>query len=239
MDQFIKTVVGICDKVKDEKGSQKQMNLSFDEWNVWYHSNDQDNAMEPWQIAPPLLEDMYNFEDALLVGCLLITLLKNADRVKIACLAQLVNVIAPIMTEKNGTTWKQTIFYPFMQVSNYGRGKVLAADIESETYSTEQFEKVPYLESIATFNEKENELVLFAVNRSQDEAIAFTFEPEGFVLEAIIEETALEGFDVKSVNSAKEQPVNVVNIDKAVLEKDSVTTTLSPLSWNVIRIKVK
>ena len=239
MDQFIKTVVGICDKVKDEKGSQKQMNLSFDEWNVWYHSNDQDNAMEPWQIAPPLLEDMYNFEDALLVGCLLITFLKNADRVKIACLAQLVNVIAPIMTEKNGTTWKQTIFYPFMQVSNYGRGKVLAADIESETYSTEQFEKVPYLESIATFNEKENELVLFAVNRSQDEAIAFTFEPEGFVLEAIIEETALEGFDVKSVNSAKEQPVNVVNIDRAVLEKDSVTTTLSPLSWNVIRIKVK
>ena len=239
MDQFIKTVVAICDKIKEEKGTDKQINLSFDEWNVWYHSNDADNAMEPWQIAPPLLEDIYNFEDALLVGCLLITLLKNADRVKIACLAQLVNVIAPIMTEKNGETWKQTIFYPFKHVSNYGRGKVLATTIESDTYATKEFEKVPYLESIATFNEENNEIVIFAVNRSQDNSIDFIFEQEGFVLESIVEEQVMEGFDVKATNGAASDNVKPTTVNKALIENNSLSTSFSPLSWNVIRVKIK
>lgn len=105
MDRFISEVTAMCDTVKAKKHSKKQINLSFDEWNIWYHSAEQDEQAAPWQIAPPLLEDNYNFEDALLLGCLLITLLKHADRVKIACLAQLVNVIAPIrqkQTEKLG-----------------------------------------------------------------------------------------------------------------------------------------
>lgn len=81
------------------------MYLSFDEWNVWYHSNAVDNDItenHPWQVAPPLLEDIYNFEDALLVGLMLIVLIRHSDRVKVACLAQLINVIAPIMTDPNG-----------------------------------------------------------------------------------------------------------------------------------------
>ena len=84
------------------------MYLSFDEWNVWYHSNDADRQIDPWSIAPPQLEDVYNFEDAILVGDA--DHLRHADRVKMACLAQLVNVIAPIMTENGGRSWKQTIF---------------------------------------------------------------------------------------------------------------------------------
>lgn len=239
MDQFIKTVVSICDYVKVKKGSDRQINLSFDEWNVWYHSNDQDDAMEPWQVAPPLLEDIYNFEDALLIGCLLITLLKNSDRVKIACLAQLVNVIAPIMTENDGETWKQTIFYPFMQVSNYGRGVVLTPSVESEAYSAKGFKHVPYLESIATYNEENNELVVFAVNRSQDEALEFIFEQEGFVFDSIIEESTMEGFDIKAVNGVGAEVVKPSMVEKAKLEGTCLITTLSPLSWNVIRIKVK
>ena len=89
---------------------------------MWFHSREKDKEVAPWTIAPPLLEDIYTFEDALLVGLMLITLLKHADRVKIACLAQLVNVIAPIMTRQGGGAWRQTIFYPFMHASNYGRG---------------------------------------------------------------------------------------------------------------------
>lgn len=239
MDQFIKTVVSICDYVKVKKGSDKQINLSFDEWNVWYHSNEQDAAMEPWQIAPPLLEDIYNFEDALLIGCLLITLLKNSDRVKIACLAQLVNVIAPIMTENDGETWKQTIFYPFMHVSNHGRGVVLTPSVESDSYSVEGFKHVPYLETIATYNEENNELVIFAVNRSQEETLEFVFEQEGFEFESIIEETAMEGFDVKATNGAGAEVVKPSIVQKATIANNQLTTSLSPLSWNVIRIKVK
>jgi alpha-N-arabinofuranosidase len=97
MDDFIDTVISICDYVKGLKRAKKQINLSFDEWNVWYHSNG--TPVERWSKAPCQLEDIYNFEDALLVGLMLISLVRRADRVKIGCLAQLVNVIAPIMTE--------------------------------------------------------------------------------------------------------------------------------------------
>ena len=110
LDDFIKTVVSICDAVGGKKHLRKKLNLSFDEWNVWYHSNEQDQEVwkrDKWNRALPLLEDIYNFEDALLVGSMLITFLRNADRVKVACLAQLVNVIAPIMTRNGGGAWAQ------------------------------------------------------------------------------------------------------------------------------------
>ncbi len=116
-------------------GKKKQINLSFDEWNVWYHSNEADKKLEKWVQAPHQLEDIYNFEDALLVGSMLITLLRHADRVKMACLAQLVNVIAPIMTSDTGA-WRQTIFYPYMHASIYGRGTVLNTLVKSPGYES-------------------------------------------------------------------------------------------------------
>ena len=109
MDSFIKQVAAICDEVKREKKLDKTVNLSFDEWNIWFHSSEQDKKVDKWQVAPPLLEDIYNLEDAVVLGDLLITLLNNSDRVKIACLAQLVNVIAPIMTETGGNNEKRTL----------------------------------------------------------------------------------------------------------------------------------
>ena len=118
MDEFIKKVISVCDYVRARQRKSKRINLSFDEWNVWFHSGEQDKEVwkqGKWNLALPLLEDVYDFEDALLVGLMLITLINNADRVKVACLAQLVNVIAPIMTRNGGGVWRQTIFYPFMQ----------------------------------------------------------------------------------------------------------------------------
>ena len=111
----------------------KKLWLSFDEWNVWYRQRTGDAVDGRRQEAPHLLEEIYNLEDALLVGGLLITLLRNADRVKIACLAQLVNVIAPIMTNANGL-FRQTIFYPYSWALQYARGRVLNVLIESPTY---------------------------------------------------------------------------------------------------------
>jgi alpha-N-arabinofuranosidase len=102
MDRFIRTIIGTADFIKVKKRSRKTVNLSFDEWNVWFHSHQADEVVAPWSVGPHLLEDIYTFEDALVVGCCLITLLRHADRVRIACLAQLVNTIAPIMTENGG-----------------------------------------------------------------------------------------------------------------------------------------
>ena len=101
--------------------------MPLDEWNVWYHTREADRALlreRPWQVAPPLCEEPYTLEDALVVGCMLITLLKHADRVKIACLAQLVNAIAPISTVTGGGAWRQATFYPFMHASRFGHGDI-------------------------------------------------------------------------------------------------------------------
>lgn len=121
LDQFIDSVASICDYVQAKKRSKKKMMLSLDEWNVW-KSIGTSRAEERWQIAPPEFEDVYTHEDALAVGCYLITLLKHADRVKMACLAQLINVIAPIMTENNGAIWFQKTYFPFMRASNFSFG---------------------------------------------------------------------------------------------------------------------
>lgn len=237
MDEFINGVVAICDSVKAKKHSKKQINLSFDEWNIWYHSNEHDEQVEPWQVAPPLLEDHYNFEDALLLGCLLITLLKHSDRVKIACLAQLVNVIAPIMTEKDGPAWRQTIFYPFMQVSNFGRGVVLTPITHSPTYETKDFEAVPYVETIAVLNEEQNELVIFAVNRSKD-AMNFSVNTTDFKIKRVIEYSEMTGFDKKATNLANQEQVKPKFSDHYSLNEKNLVVQLEPLSWNMIRCEL-
>lgn len=236
LDKFIKNVVIICDAVRAKKESDKQINLALDEWNVWYHSKDADSKREPWDIAPPLLEDIYNFEDALLVGCGMITLLNNADRVKIACLAQLVNVIAPVMTIKDGEVWKQPIFYPFMQASNYGRGKVLKLDVKSDTYDSSEYKNVPFIETTAILNEENNEVVIFAVNRSQDQEMTFETILEGFDKLEVIEATELADYDIKKTTENDHDGMEIKANDSFSVNDLKVSGTFKPLSWNMIRL---
>src|SRR5690606_16757755 len=195
MDEFIRTVAAICDYIKAKKRSKKTIYLSFDEWNVWFHSHEQDKKLEPWQIAPPQLEDIYTMEDALVVGCMLITLLKHADRVKIACLAQLVNVIAPIMTENGGKAWAQTIYYPFLHASLHGRGNVLVPLIRSPKYDTKEVTDVPYLEAVAVHNEEAGEVTVFAVNRDLEKPLPLSVDLRGFGSCRVIEHLVLEHDD--------------------------------------------
>lgn len=235
MDRFIKTVVDICDKIKAEKGSDKDINLSFDEWNVWFHSQEQDKEIPKWQVAPPLLEDIYNMEDALVVGCLLNTLINHADRVKIACLAQLVNVIAPIMTVTGGKMWLQTIFYPYMCAAKYGRGTALKVGCKCDTYKAGDKDAIPYVDTSAVYNEEANELVVFAVNRHMSEEMDLELSLEGFEVEEVLEHFVLNHDDMKMTNSP-EQPENVVpHAGTATKEK----VTLEPHSYNMLRLKVK
>ncbi|QGQ45071.1 alpha-N-arabinofuranosidase [Metabacillus sediminilitoris] len=239
MDHFIKTIISTCDYIKAKKRSKKTMNLSFDEWNVWFHSNEADKQIEPWSIAPPQLEDIYNFEDALLVGSMLMTMLKHADRVKMACMAQLVNVIAPIMTNNNGGAWKQTIFYPYQHVSLYGRGIALQPVISSPKYDSKEFTDVPYLDSIAVHNPEKEELTIFALNRSLEDSLTLECDVRSFSDYQIIEHIVLENENLKAVNTLESQAVAPHNKGKAVLEAGSVVAPLSKHSWNVIRLGLK
>jgi alpha-N-arabinofuranosidase len=215
------------------------MYLSFDEWNVWFHSNEADKQIEPWSIAPPQLEDVYNFEDALLVGSMLMTMLKHADRVKMACMAQLVNVIAPIMTNNNGGAWKQTIFYPYQHVSIYGRGVALQPVISSPKYDSKEFTDVPYLDSIAVHNPENEELTIFALNRSLEDSLTLECDVRSFSDYQILEHIVLENEDLKAVNTFEQQAVTPHNRGKAVLEGGTVVAPLSKHSWNVIRLGLR
>ena len=238
MDDFIRSVTSICDAVKGKKHSKKQVNLSFDEWNVWYHSNEQDKEVwkrEKWGRALPLLEDIYNFEDALLVGSMLNTLLRNADRVKVACLAQLVNVIAPIMTRNGGGCWAQTTYYPFMHASRYGRGTSLKAVVESPVYDCSDYEGVPTIDTAATLAD-DGSVTIFCVNRDLTEDCLLDLDLRSFGDLRMVEHIVLHHDDVKAVNT-EENPFNVAptTVPVSALDAGRAGISIPPLSWNVLR----
>jgi alpha-N-arabinofuranosidase len=237
MERFINTMIAVCDYIKGKKKSKKTMNLSFDEWNVWYHSSQENAKLVRWQKGPALLEDIYNFEDALFVGLALITLLRHADRIKMACLAQLVNVIAPIMTTKDGV-YKQPIYYPYLHASKYGRGTVLDCIIESPKYETKDFGEVNCLDSIAVHNEAEETLTVFAVNRDSGEDLEAVFTLGGFSGYTIAEHIVMTNSDLKAVNDiANPERVKPVRGSGGTVEGEKLTVTFPKLSWNVIRLR--
>lgn len=242
LDDFIHSVVSICDAVRGTKHSKKKLGLSFDEWNVWYHSKEQDETLwksDKWGRALPLLEDVYNFEDALLVGSMLITLLRNVDRVKIACLAQLVNVIAPIMTRNGGGAWAQTIYWPFLHVSHYGRGTSLLPIVHSPAYDCKDFEHVPLLDAAATMDECGN-VTIFAVNRSLTESMMLEADIRSFADLELTEHIVLHHDDVKAVNTEEAPDTIAPYFSKGdSIAQGCLSAMLSPISWNVLRLKVK
>ena len=238
MDEFIRTVVSICDAVKGKKHSRKRIDLSFDEWNVWYHSEEQDKEIQKrdkWGRALPLLEDVYTFEDALLVGSMLITLLRNADRVRIACLAQLVNVIAPIMTRNGGGCWAQTIYYPFLHASKYGRGTALKTLVESPLYDCRDYEGVPIIDAVAT-QADDGRLTVFCVNRDLTEDCLLALDLRSFGPLKMTEHIVLHHDDVHAVNTeAAPHTVYPAQLPVQPLDGGRGQIRLSPLSWNVLR----
>ena len=239
LNDFIREVVSICDAVGGKKHSRKKLNLSFDEWNVWYHSNEQDKEItkqDKWGKALPLLEDIYNFEDALLAGAILITFMKNADRVKVACLAQLVNVIAPIMTRNGGGCWAQTIYWPMLHASRYGRGTSLKPLVKTPVYDCRDYEAVPVVEASAVLNE-DGGLTIFALNRDMEEDAELTCDLRAFEGFKVSEHIVLHHDDVKAVNTETNPGcVAPVNGDAGKLDGGTYTVVLPKLSWNVIRL---
>lgn len=241
MDAFIEEVVATCDFIRAKKRHKKRMMLSFDEWNVWFHSNQADRQQPPWQEAPPLLEDLYTVEDALVVGCMLISLIKHCDRVRIGCLAQLVNVIAPIFTATGGGIVKQTTYFPFMHASRYGRGTALDMKVDSSSYEDPVFDAVPYVEAVGVLSEDRGELAVFSVNRNLEEAVALDVDLRDFSTARVVEHIALTHSDLKAVNTL-EQPDRVAPsaLDNSVEEHEGKTRiALPPASWNVVRFSLE
>src|SRR5580704_3780502 len=204
MDKQIAETVAVCDMVRGRKRSKKQLWLSFDEWNVWYRANKGDDVNGHEREAPPLLEEVYDLQDALVVGGMVNTLLRNADRVKIACLAQLINVIAPIMTNANGL-FRQTIYYPYSWGLQLARGSVLNLLTESPTYEVSGMDPVPHLDATATHNAADGTVVLFILNRDLQKAHDVEVVWEDQAPARVLTTSVLTGDDLKAVNSFQSQ----------------------------------
>ena len=242
LDRYIVTIGGVIDYIKAKKRSKKTIGISFDEWNVWYHSNQQDKdilARDEWPDAPHLLEDVYNFEDVLQVGGILNTFIRRSDRVRIACIAQLVNVIAPIMTEDGGPAWRQTIYYPLYFASKYGRGYALRLVTDGPTYDCEEADDVPYLDVSAVHDVAGNMLTLFAVNRHPDSSLDLDTRLEGFAGARVVEQHEMVHEDLGATNTAS-HPNAVVptSTGDAKVEDGRLRATLKPQSYTVIRLSV-
>ncbi|XUL87903.1 alpha-N-arabinofuranosidase [Streptomyces galilaeus] len=235
-ESFIENVVATCDHVGAQLKSKKKIDLSFDEWNVWYQSRPNPHPVEDWQETPRILEDVYTVTDAVVFGSLLIALLRHADRVTVACLAQLVNVIAPIMTEPGGPAWRQTTFFPFAQASKYGRGQVLDVRVDSPTYETKKYGEADLLHATAVRAE-DGSVTVFAVNRGQTESLPLEVALGGLGLTSVVEHTALADADPDARNTL-DAPERVAphRVEGTALQDGTLTAVLEPLSWNVIRL---
>jgi alpha-N-arabinofuranosidase len=241
LDRYIGTIASTINYVKAKKRSKRQVYISFDEWNVWYHSNKQDREILDgnggWPHAPRLLEDIYNFEDVLQVGCIINTFIRRSDVVKLACIAQLVNVIAPIMTDPKGAAWRQTIYYPYYFASRFGRGTALNLQVNSPGYDADVADNVPYLDITGVKNE-DGVLTFFAVNRHASETLEVDVSLEGFKAGSVIDHQVMTHANLEAVNTAD----NMTNVAPSKGTGASVTDgklslKLAPYSYQMIRVK--
>ena len=246
LDNHIKNSARAVEFVKAKNHFEKDIKICLDEWNVW---NFQDikldslddlaglttfemTSAEKWEIAPGILQEKYSLLDALVVGGLGITLLNNVDTVEIACLAQLVNVIAPITTVRGGGVFKQTIYHPFHMLSKYGHGITMKAVVEAPTYSCD-FGELPIVEPAVVYNEETDEVRVFVLNCSQDEDTEFTMELQGYGDKKIKKHLALFGEDMELRNTI-EQPDNVTMKELDIIGVQGTAVVLPKLSWNII-----
>jgi alpha-N-arabinofuranosidase len=237
MDQFIHEIVAVADAVAARRRSRKQMMLSFDEWNVWYRARSPADLRQPgWPERPRLLEEVYNVEDALVVGGALIVLMNHADRVKVACLAQLVNVIGAIMTEPGGAAWRQTIFYPFAHASRFARGTVLRPVIDSPAYPAETFPEIPYLCACAVDDRDTGTTAVFALNRHLHEDMELRIELRGLGAARRLDHALTLGHRDLQATNHRGAPDAVVPRDNPHVRVDgeTIVARLPPASWNVL-----
>jgi alpha-N-arabinofuranosidase len=246
MDRHIQEVSAVCDYVQGLQKSSKRLWLSFDEWNVWYRARDGKSTDGRRSAAPPLLEEVYNLEDALLVGGLINTLLRNSHRVRVGCLAQLVNVIAPLVTNSTGVL-RQTTYYPYSWALRYARGRVLDLEVESETYRIRadglqadyaRDADVPFVDLIATIDESARQVAVLMLNRDLDGEREVSVEWNGLVPARVLTCETLTGTDLKMANTfADPRRVTPQPLDPPAIGP-RMTFKLPPRSYSVAHLSI-
>ena len=244
MERQIQEIAAVCDYVQALRRSPKRLWLSFDEWNVWYRARGGRFANGQRRLAPPLLEEVYNLEDALLVGGFLNSLLRRSDRVRVACLAQIVNVIAPLVTNETSVL-RQSIYYPYSWALKYARGRVLDLQVESETYPIRaeglrpdfaRDDVVPYLDVAATLDPQSGQLCLLMLNRDLQSDRELVLEFRDLAPQRVLGAETLTGADLKASNTFERPMVVAPRPLEAPRPGATMTFRLPARSYSVARL---
>ena len=244
LEQRTKIVKGMIDQVMQtaNRGNRDPIYIAWDEYNVWYRARRGAAAR-----GKTALEEKYNLEDALVIASFLNVFIRNADIVKMANMAQLVNVIAPIFTSETGM-FKQTIFYPLQLFANNVYGTSLDVFVDCKTYNTAKFflglgesttqqKKVPFLDVSATY--KDGELIICVVNRNKDEAITTDIISQNGVFSGPFGVSEVNGPDIKSGNDFTKENVKTVVKPSINVGGTKFTYTFPPHSFTLLKGKLK
>lgn len=237
VDRQIQTIAAACDYVKAVKRSKKTMYLSFDEWNTIAAKKHGGTEHTEWAVGSPIDCGAHSMEEALSFASVMMSIIRRADRVKIGCQSLLVNTGPMIVAMKDGAAFRNTIFYPFLHMSLYGRGSVLTNVIDSPTYGSREFSDVPVIDSLAVCNEEKGELAYFAVNRG-GEPVNIELDARDFGKAELIEHIAMYDADIHAANTAQD-PARVVPrpVRDTAVHGGKVEGIVQGYSWNLIRIQ--
>ena len=228
IDRQIEEMDAVCRYVQGKNRSKKRAYLCFDEWNVWYRAREQKHMNGQGQFAPHLIEEVYNLEDALVVAGFLNSFIRHADVLKIANLAQIVNVIAPILTQGDDML-VQSIFYPLEMYAKRRTGISLRPTISGPVYEGKTNGLVSVVDASAILGAQE--LHVFAVNRSVDQAAVVRVDLADREIAALNNAELLSGPDAKAANSfEKPDVVKAQPFDDVSIAGGTATVELPPLS---------
>ena len=236
MDTFIADVVSTADHVGARLNSSRKIAISFDEWNVWYQR--ELSPPKDWTEAPRISEEAYTVVDAVVVGSLLITLLRNSDRVTAACQAQLVNTISPIRAEPGGPAWRQATFHPFAQTARHARGQVLRPTVTAPTLTTEKHGEVSAVDCAATHDPETGRLAVFVVNRDPEQPMRLELPLHAFGPVGAVEASSLHDSDYTAANTQEDPDRVRLRPQEATVTDGTLVSELPPASWSMFLLDV-
>ncbi len=228
IDRQIEATDSVCRAVHHTRKTRRRVYLSFDEWNVWYRARTGEHVDGRGKFAPPLLEEVYNLEDALVAAGFLNSFIRHADSVKIANLAQIVNVIAPILT-KGDEMLIQSIFYPIEMYSKRREGTSLQLRLDGPRYTSKQYGEVDYVDASAILDG--NRLSVFLVNRDLNKPMEVKIKIGDASVVKLLDAEVVTGKDPRAANSydcpnlVRSQSYEDISIEGGV-----ATISLPPMS---------
>jgi alpha-N-arabinofuranosidase len=229
LDDRIETAEGVIRAVLSGEPANRKIHIAWDEWNVWYRARG-----EGKEKGRRILEEHYNLEDALVVATMLNSFVNHSNIVKIANMAQLVNVIAPIFSNDKGI-FLQTIFYPLQMFANNSKGKALELFVDSPHYKTRRFDGVKYLDTSAAYDN--GTLVMNVVNRHETAGIETEFETEDKQFAGPVEVSEVNGPDIKAENDFDSTKVRATS-KSAKADGRKFRYTFAPHSYTMLKARL-